>query len=191
MNRLLILAVLLSFVLVPFASEAGPGCCGSGKASGKGMSAGADCQESAAAACAKMVSKGTDGIVLQKELYPLETCLVSRNKLGDESVDHLYEGRLVRLCGPGCLERFRENPAAYLEKLDAAVIAVQSESYPLTTCPVSGMKLGSMGEPVDYVHEGRLVRFCCAGCIGSFQEDPTAAMALLEAAYDEKEQQAH
>lgn len=47
-----------------------------------------------------------------------------------------------------------------------------SESYPLDTCIVSGAPLGSMGEPVVYSHDGIEVRFCCAGCIETFEEDP-------------------
>lgn len=223
MNRILILAVLLSFVLVPVVSEAGPGCGGSGKASGKAMGAGSGCkasaetadakascdpaacaakcgasctgackgakasQASAAAASADMVGKEVKGIAGQMQLYPLDTCVVSGEKLGSrgEPFDYDHEGRLVRLCCQGCVGPFQESPAVYLEKLDAAVIAAQSESYPLTTCPVSGMKLGGMGEPVDYVYQGQLVRFCCSGCIDKFNEDPSAAMAMLEAARSE------
>ncbi|HZW10417.1 MAG TPA: hypothetical protein VFF69_10985, partial [Phycisphaerales bacterium] len=43
--------------------------------------------------------------------------------------------------------------------------------YPLGTCPVSGEELGSMGEPVVKVYEGREVRFCCDDCIGKFEEN--------------------
>lgn len=50
--------------------------------------------------------------------------------------------------------------------------------YALDTCPVSGRKLGSMGDPVvkEYDNPGptggkREVRFCCAGCIEAFEQD--------------------
>ena len=33
------------------------------------------------------------------------------------------------------------------------------DPYPLTTCPVSGEKLGEMGPPVVYLHEGREIRY--------------------------------
>ena len=60
-------------------------------------------------------------------------------------------------------------------------------AYPLTTCVVSGEKLGSMGDAVDYVHkeEGkpdRLVRFCCASCIKKFKKDPAKYLAKLDEA---------
>lgn len=48
---------------------------------------------------------------------------------------------------------------------------IRSEPYPLDTCPVSGGKLGSMGDPVVKEYDGREVRFCCAGCIKKFEAD--------------------
>lgn len=46
------------------------------------------------------------------------------------------------------------------------------DPWPLDTCVVAGMELGSMGDPIVHLHEGREVRFCCAGCIGSFEDNP-------------------
>ncbi len=58
--------------------------------------------------------------------------------------------------------------------------AAEVEAYPIDFCVVSGQKLGSMGTPVDYMHEGRLVRFCCGGCIAAFQADPEKYLAVLD-----------
>lgn len=44
--------------------------------------------------------------------------------------------------------------------------------YPLTTCIISGEKLGGMGEPVELVKNGQQVKFCCAHCIPDFEKDP-------------------
>jgi hypothetical protein len=63
---------------------------------------------------------------------------------------------------------------------DADVIEAQLMHYPLDTCIVGGGKLGSKGDPIDYVHEGRLVRFCCKGCIGPFKEDAKDYLARLD-----------
>ena len=46
------------------------------------------------------------------------------------------------------------------------------DPYTLTTCPVSGQALGSMGEPVIYSYQGREIRFCCTGCVSQFEADP-------------------
>jgi hypothetical protein len=64
----------------------------------------------------------------------------------------------------------------------AAVIEQQLATYPLRVCPVSGKELGSMGEPYNHVHEGRLVRFCCDGCIPDFNQDPAMYIAKIDAA---------
>lgn len=44
--------------------------------------------------------------------------------------------------------------------------------YPLDTCVVSGEKLGAMGEPRRFVHEGREIKLCCPGCEKDFRKDP-------------------
>ena len=53
-----------------------------------------------------------------------------------------------------------------IEAADANVIA-----YPLETCLVGGDKLGSMGKPYTFVHEGREIKFCCEGCDEEFKAD--------------------
>ncbi len=58
--------------------------------------------------------------------------------------------------------------------------AAEIEAYPIDYCVVSGQKLGAMGTPVDYMHEGRLVRFCCGGCIGAFQSNPDKYLVELD-----------
>lgn len=57
-----------------------------------------------------------------------------------------------------------------------------SDSYPLDTCPVTGKKLGTMGEPVIKKYEGREVRFCCGGCPAKFEQDLQANLKKLDAA---------
>ncbi|MFT4550686.1 MAG: hypothetical protein ACI9MB_004666 [Verrucomicrobiales bacterium] len=58
--------------------------------------------------------------------------------------------------------------------------AGSSGEYPLTTCVVSDEKLGSMGKPVEIVHEGTTVKFCCKSCIPEFEEDPAKFLAKLK-----------
>lgn len=64
----------------------------------------------------------------------------------------------------------------------AAGDTARTDPYPLDTCPVSGKKLGSMGDPVVKVYEGREVRFCCAMCPSTFEADPAAAWKKVDAA---------
>lgn len=144
--------------------------------------------------------------------YPLTTCIVSDEPLGDEPVDYVHKvagqpDRLVRFCCDGCIEDFKAEPAKFLAKLDAAVkgtpiapaaaakpdashaatIAEQKANYPLTVCAVSSEALGSMGEPFDYVHQeagqpDRLVRMCCSGCLKKFKKEPAKYLARIDAA---------
>jgi hypothetical protein len=69
---------------------------------------------------------------------------------------------------------------------DAAVIKAQLPMYPLDTCIISGEKLGGMGKAVDYVHEGRLVRFCCSSCIATFKKDPVKYFKIIDEATAKK-----
>ena len=55
-----------------------------------------------------------------------------------------------------------------------------AENYPLDTCAVAGKKLGSMGDPIVYVHEGRQVKFCCKGCIPSFKQNAQKYLSKVD-----------
>jgi len=127
-----------------------------------------------------------DAAILEDQLpgYPMDTCPVSGEKLGGmgEPVNHVVGNRLVRLCCKNCIADIDADPAQYIAKLDAAVVAAQGDAYSATTCPISGETLGSMGKAYDFVYAGRLVRFCCAGCIDDFHADPQGAMAKVSAA---------
>jgi len=43
--------------------------------------------------------------------------------------------------------------------------------YILKTCPVSGDKLGEMGEPYVFAYEGREIKLCCKGCLKDFKKN--------------------
>jgi YHS domain-containing protein len=119
----------------------------------------------------------------QLPFYPLTTCMVSGDKLGGEMgkpVDLIYENRLVRFCCPDCIKDFKKDPSLYIGKLNAAVIAQQGPTYPLSTCVVSGDKLGEMGKPLDRVYGNRLVRFCCADCPKDFNKDPRTYLKMID-----------
>jgi YHS domain-containing protein len=130
-----------------------------------------------------------DQAIIRAQLpnYPLQTCVVSGEALGGamgDPVNYVVGNPMVRLCCNSCKRNHDAEPAKYLEKLDAAVVEAQLDDYPADACPVSGQKLGTMGDPYDYVFAGHLVRFCCAGCVGQFSENPTAAMTTIDG--DEK-----
>jgi YHS domain-containing protein len=132
------------------------------------------------------LKKIDDAIVAhQKPGYPVETCVVSGEKLGGEmgaAYDYVHKNRLVRLCCKNCVASLEKDPGKYLAKLDNAVVEKQGKTYPLDVCVVSGEKLGGMGAPLDYVHNGQLVRFCCKGCVKPFEKDPANYMEKIHSA---------
>ena len=64
---------------------------------------------------------------------------------------------------------------------EKAKVEAQMASYPLKTCLVSGDDLGSMGETVNTLYGDRLIRFCCKGCLRSFNKNPGKYLPKLEA----------
>ncbi len=51
--------------------------------------------------------------------------------------------------------------------------------YPLKTCIVSGEKLGEMGEPVVFVHQGQEIKLCCKNCRKDFDKEPAKYLSKL------------
>lgn len=65
-----------------------------------------------------------------------------------------------------------------------ATTVADSKATPdlLTTCPVSGEKLGEMGKPFTFVYKDQEVKLCCKGCKKDFDKDPEKYMKLIRAA---------
>ena len=124
--------------------------------------------------------------------YPLTHCVVMEEDSlvkpegEDQPVNLVYRNRLVRFCCDGCVKDFKDDPAEYIAKLDKAVVQQQEKIYPLQTCPVSDEKLGSMGEPVNYVVGTTLIRFCCSKCVKTFEKDPLPVIAKVHEAWKAK-----
>jgi hypothetical protein len=68
---------------------------------------------------------------------------------------------------------------------------VAKKPYPLTTCIVSGDKLGGdMGDPYVYIYKdkaktndpGREIKFCCKSCVPDFEKEPAKYLKKLDEA---------
>ncbi len=116
--------------------------------------------------------------------YPLDTCIVSGMKLGTmgEPVIKVVEGREIRFCCKSCPQKFEASRTTYLAKIDAAIVAGQAPYYPLSTCPITGHELGTMGDTVDYVLNNRLVKLCCPECKSKIADHAEAVMKKLDEA---------
>jgi YHS domain-containing protein len=47
-------------------------------------------------------------------------------------------------------------------------------------CPVSGEKLGSMGEIIQHEHNGKVYNFCCKACAKDFKKAPEKYIKIVE-----------
>lgn len=132
---------------------------------------------------AAAVSAEQAAIAAQTPFYPMQVCVVSGEPLvAGDITDVVHEGRLVRFCCGMCTKQFDKDPAAAIAKLDMAAISAQKPFYPIETCVISDEALGSMGDPIEEIHEGRLVRMCCSGCVKSFKKDPAKYFATIDRA---------
>jgi YHS domain-containing protein len=54
--------------------------------------------------------------------YPLKSCVVSGEKLGEMGDPFVYEykGREIKFCCKGCLKDFNKDPQKYLKKIEDA-----------------------------------------------------------------------
>ena len=62
----------------------------------------------------------------------------------------------------------------------AADAKPKAKPYPLATCLVSGEKLGEMGDPFVFTHEGQEIKLCCKSCKPKFDKAPAAYLKKLE-----------
>jgi len=130
---------------------------------------------------AKPAATGDAAVVdAQLPSYPLKTCPISNEELGEEAVNVVTGGRLVRLCCNMCTKKVQADPAVVIAKIDAAVIAAQKADYPVKKCLISGEPLEAGA--VDVVYGTRLVRMCCKDCRKGFDKDPAAVMAQIDTA---------
>ena len=57
---------------------------------------------------------------------------------------------------------------------------MKGDPYTLSTCPVSGQKLGSMGDPITVMYENRQIILCCAGCQAKFEKEPQTYLEKVD-----------
>ena len=70
--------------------------------------------------------------------------------------------------------------AAPLTALAADKKTTAAKPYPLDKCIVSDEKLGEMGEPFAFVHEGQEIKLCCKPCQKDFNKDPKKYLKKIE-----------
>jgi len=75
-----------------------------------------------AALLAPAASLAADKKADKPKPYPLKTCVVSDEKLGEmgDAYVFTYEGREIKLCCKSCLKDFKKDPSKYIKKIEAA-----------------------------------------------------------------------
>jgi RND family efflux transporter MFP subunit len=112
-----------------------------------------------------------------------KTCPVTNLKLGSmgDPIPVDVGGRKVWTCCSACPPKLKANPAKYLAKL--APPAPDASGVPTVEgqkiCPVTGAKLGSMGDPILVEVGGRKVWTCCSACPPKLKAQPARYLARL------------
>lgn len=126
--------------------------------------------------------------------YMLGTCPVSGRELGSmgDPVVKEYDGREVRFCCSGCIDKFEASKEEYFAKIDKKMIEQQLPYYPMDTCVVMGDPLtdeDGKDIAVNYIYGNRLVRFCCKMCVDDFNESPKKFLKKLDKAAIEQQRE--
>ena len=58
----------------------------------------------------------------------------------------------------------------------------KAKPYKLDKCIVSDEKLGEMGKPFVFTHEGQEIKLCCKSCQKDFKKDPAKYLKKLKEA---------
>jgi len=107
-------------------------------------------------------------------------CPVTGAELGSmgDPIATEVEGRKLWTCCDACPPKVKANPAKYLAKL-ASGGPNKPAAVAQNICPVTGAKLGSMGDPVAVEVTGRTVLTCCAACPPKLKANPARYLARL------------
>ncbi len=122
----------------------------------------------------------------QAPYYPLDTCVVSGEALGDEPVNIIVGNRLIRTCCQMCETKVRATPEKFINVVNEAVIAKQREHYPIDTCIVMEGEPLIEGDVEEVVIGNRLARLCCKMCKRKIKREPTEFVAMIDAAWAER-----
>src|SRR5690606_26702842 len=112
--------------------------------------------------------------------YPIDTCIVSDEPLDGSIKTFKVDGHTFKTCCNKCKAKVEKDPKSYIAQKEKAVIAAQSATYALTTCPISGKALGD--KAVSVVVDNTLVKLCCPNCEDKLTSDPAPAIAKVQQA---------
>jgi YHS domain-containing protein len=82
-----------------------------------------------AAPFAAFAAEGEKDKDAKQKPYPLDTCVVSGEKLGEMGKPYAYEykGREIKFCCKDCVKDFNKDPDKYIKKLDEAAAKAKND----------------------------------------------------------------
>lgn len=103
-------------------------------------------------------------------------CPIMGKPVTAEMKSTVVNGQQIFVCCPPCIEKIKSDPESALAKIKeshAAFVATEAELHSQQhqimaqgICPVSGEKLGSMGDPIKVRMGEQDIFLCCKGCVG-------------------------
>ncbi len=132
-------------------------------------------------------------VYVDKDGGAYEQRRVRLGRAGDEHweiLDGVKEGERVVTTGNLLIDGQAQLNSQAGESGPAAPVAVTAPTaseplppgmkpYPLDVCLVTGLKLGSMGEPPSLIYQGQQFKFCCGACPPKFDKDPAMFLQKL------------
>ncbi|HWE40276.1 MAG TPA: efflux RND transporter periplasmic adaptor subunit [Isosphaeraceae bacterium] len=130
-------------------------------------------------AARRTAPKTTDGVRrVSLTVEEQEVCPVTGAKLGSMGAPVPVEVQGSRLwtCCKACPPKVQAEPARYIAKVSMPTPEEQQ------ICPVTGLKLGSMGDPIRVEVQGRSVWVCCPACPAKLKAEPSKYLPRLDPA---------
>lgn len=88
--------------------------------------------------------------------------------------------RIKPFIAAALIATFAASPFASLAADASKKAEAKAKPYPLKTCLVSDEKLGEMGDPYVFKHEGQEIKLCCKSCQKDFNKNTAKFMKKLK-----------
>jgi len=87
------------------------------------------------------VGRAADNTSEKLKPYPLESCVVSGEKLGEmgKPFVYQYEGREIKFCCKNCLKDFKKDTAKYIKKIEEAEAKAKKSRGHGRACSVAAL----------------------------------------------------
>lgn len=95
-------------------------------------------------------------------------CPITGKPVEANSPTTIIDDLIVFACCPNCIDKIQAEPAVARSKIEANYASFVSDELQIAAqgiCPVSGQKLGSMGNPIRVMLNDQTTFLCCKACV--------------------------